>query len=106
MTLAQTAADLRRQADKQPGRAFVHQLPRGLKLTITRQGDRLTLEAARFGVLPSHQEAQIVLAAFRVPKAVTPSVFVGPRWDGLRWEWDEAIPPALPVLQQAPLIAE
>lgn len=106
MSLAQTAADLRRQADKQPGRICKHQLPRGLHLSITRQGDRLALQAARLGVIPSDTEAQIVAAAFRVPAGVVAETYTGVRWDGLRWEWDEAIPPALPVLQQAPLIAE
>ena len=57
------------------------------------------------GVLPSDKEAQIVAAAFRVPKGIVAAVFVGTTWDGLRWEWDEPIPPALPVLQQAKLIA-
>ncbi len=50
MTLANTAAALRRNADKQPGRIFPHQLERGLKLTIRRDGEQLTVEAARMGV--------------------------------------------------------
>jgi hypothetical protein len=112
MTLAKTAADMRRTADQRPGRNCTHKLPRGLRLTIMRNGDRLTLEAARMGVFPSDQEAKIVAAVFRVPAAVRMDKFQsGPKsnpfyenWDGLRWEWDEPIPPALPVLQQATLI--
>ena len=106
MTLANTAAALRRSADRQPGRTFPHQLERGLKLTIRRDGEQLTVEAARLGVLPSDKEAQIVAAVFCVPKGVTPSVFVGAQWDGLRWQWEEAAPPALPVLVQARLPIE
>jgi hypothetical protein len=94
MTLAKTAGELRRTADQRPGRNCTHKLPRGLKLDIARRGDRLVLEAARMGVLPSDNEAQIVAA-----------VFVGVTWDGLRWEWEEPAPPALPAWQQAPLIA-
>ena len=105
MTLSHIAADLRRTADQRPGRNCTHKLPRGLRLSIMRRGDRLFLEAARMGVLPSHEEAQIVAAAFRVPKGIVAAVFVGVTWDGLRWEWEEAAPPALPAWQQAPLIA-
>ncbi len=46
MTLAKTAAELRRTADQRPGRNCIHKLPRGLRISIMRRGDRLTLEAA------------------------------------------------------------
>lgn len=105
MTLAKTAAELRRTADQRPGRNCTHKLPRGLKLDITRRGDRLTLEAARMGVFPSDQEAKIVAAVFRVPAGIAHQTFTGVTWDGLRWEWEEPVPPALPAWQQAPLIA-
>ena len=101
MTLSHIAADLRRTADQRPGRNCTHKLPRGLKLDITRRGDRMVLEAARMGVFPSDQEAKIVAAAFRVPAQIVPQTFTGVTWDGLRWEWEESPPPALPVLQQA-----
>ena len=101
MTLAKTAAELRRTADQRPGRNCTHKLPRGLRLNIMRRGDRLTLEAARMGVFPSDQEAKIVAAVFRVPAGIVPQTFTGVTWDGLRWEWEEPVPPALPVLQQA-----
>ena len=106
MTLAKTAAELRRTADQRPGRNCTHQLPRGLKMTIVRRGDRLYLEAARVGVFPSDQEAKIVAAVFRVPAGIVPQTFTGVTWEGLRWEWEESAPPALPAMQQAPLIAE
>lgn len=106
MTLANTAAALRNRADRKPDCLFTHKLERGLKLTIRRDGEQLTVEAARMGVLPSDKEAQIVAAVFCVPKGVTPAVFVGVTWDGLRWQWEEAAPPALPELKQVKLIAE
>lgn len=105
-TLTKTAAELRRTAELRPGRNCTHQLPRGLRISIMRRGDRLFLEAACMGVFPSHADEQMVAAAFRVPKGIAPQTFTGTTWDGLRWEWEEAAPPALPVLQQAPLIAE
>lgn len=106
MALTHIAANLRRSADQQPGRSFRHPLPRGLVLSIQRQGDTLTLKAARVGVYPSAEECKIVAAVFRVPEAIVAQTFSRAQWDGLCWEWEEAIPPVPPVYRQIPLLDE
>lgn len=106
MRLSRIAADMRHAASQQPGRVFVRKLRRGLRLSVERKGTRFVLRAARIGVFPSAEESGIVATAFCVPAGVLPIEFVGAQWDGLCWDWAEAISRPQSLYRQLALIGE
>lgn len=104
MSLNHIAADLRREADRKPGHTHNHTLPCGLKLSLYRQGERMTLAVRRFGVFPGKAECEIVTAAFRVPTHTEQREMDGQRQKTIYWIWEEAIPPAQPAARQENLL--